>query len=206
MKLYYEGEKGRAVCGKDGLSPMTFARADVPFSDGKGLARDILVGICDRCGEVVAIPPQSTPAIKAARERATASIEANLPAIYLDALDLACYRIDPNATQDFRKRLLMYYVVYMSDNKKRAAMVGSNLTKLDEAFRASETTSKSRRRLSMKVTPSLNSRLERLMMASKLNRTELFKSLVVQIDKDIVKPAKPANLDKLQALAAIAIG
>jgi hypothetical protein len=205
MKLYYEGEKGRAVCGKDGLSTMTFTRADVPFSDGEGLARDILVGICDRCGNIVAIPPQSTPAIKAAREKATTSIEANLPAVYLDALDLACYRIDPHATQDFRKRLLMYYVVYMSENKKRAMTVGNNLAKLDDTFRAGEA-AKSRRRLSMKVTPSLSSRVDRLMAASKLNRTDLFKSLVVQIDKDIVKPAKPANLDKLQALAAIAIG
>ena len=205
MKLHYEGEKGRAVCGKDGLSTITFARADVPFSDGEGLARDILVGVCDRCGDVVAIPPQSTPAIKAAREKATASIEANLPAVYLDALDLACYRIDPQATQDFRKRLLMYYVVYMSENKKRAMAVGSNLAKLDDTFRAGEA-SKSRRRLSMKVTPALSGRVERLMAASKLNRTDLFKSLVVQIDKDIVKPAKPANLDKLQVLAAIAVG
>lgn len=205
MKLHYEGEKSRAVCSKDGLSTMTFARADVPFSDGEGLARDILVGVCDRCGEVVAIPPQSTPAIKAAREKATTSIEANLPAIYLDALDLACYRIDPHATQDFRKRLLMYYVVYMSENKKRATAVGNNLTKLDDIFRAGEA-SKSRRRLSMKVTPTLSSRVERLMVASKLNRTDLFKSLVVQINKDIVKPAKPANLDKLQIVAAIAIG
>lgn len=205
MKLHYEGEKGRAICSKDGLSAMTFARADVPFSDGEGLARDILVGVCDRCGDVVAIPPQSTPAIKAAREKATASIEANLPAVYLDALDLACYRIDPHATQDFRKRLLMYYVVYMSDNKKRVMTIGNNLAKLDETFRAGEA-SKSRRRLSMKVTPSLSGRVERLMAASKLNRTDLFKSLVVQIDKDIVKPAKPANLDKLQVLAAVAIG
>lgn len=205
MKLHFEGEKGRAVCSKDGLSTMTFARADVPFSDGEGLARDILVGICDRCGMVVAVPPQSTPAIKAAREKATASIEANLPAIYLDALDLACYRIDPQATQDFRKRLLLYYVVYVSENKKRALKVGHNLAKLDEVFRAGEA-SKARRRLSMKVTPSLSSRVERLMEMSKLNRTDLLKSLVVQIDKDIVKPAKPANLDKLQALAAVAIG
>ena len=205
MKLHYEGEKGRAVCGRDGLSSTTFARRDVPFSDGEGLAKGILVGVCNACGEVVAIPPQSTPAIKAARERATTSIEANLPAVYVDALDLACYRIDPHATQDFRKRLLMYYVIYMSEDKKRAKKVGGNLTKLDEAFRIGEA-STARRRLSMKVTPSLSGRVDGLMGMTSLNRTDLFKSLVVQIDKDIVKPAKPINLAKLQALAAIAVG
>lgn len=203
MKLYYEGEKGRAVCGRDGLSSITFVRRDVPFSDGEGLVKDILVGACDKCGEVVAIPPQSTPAIRAARERATASIEANLPAVYVDALDLACYRIDPHATQDLRKRLLMYYVVRVSQDAKRARQVGRNLSKLDEAFKAGEA-SRARRRLSMKVTPSLSGRVDALMEMTNLNRTDLFKSLVVQINRDIVRPAKPANLTRLQAIAAIA--
>jgi hypothetical protein len=205
MKLYYEGEKGRAICGRDGAQSITFIRRNVPFSDGDGVVNDILVGVCDRCGDVVAIPPQSTPAIKAAREKATASIEANLPAVYIDALDLACYRIDPQASQDFRKRLLMYYVVRMSEDKKRAKQVGSNLVKLADAFRAGEASS-ARRRLSMKVTPSLSHRVEGLMEVTKLSRTDLFKSLVVQIEKDIVRPAKPADLSKLKTLAAIAVG
>ncbi|AUF97195.1 hypothetical protein CXQ80_15820 [Pseudomonas sp. 02C 26] len=34
----------------------------MPFSDGQGQARDILVGVCSGCETVVAIPPQSTPA------------------------------------------------------------------------------------------------------------------------------------------------
>jgi len=205
MKLYVEGEKGRAVCGRDGLSSMTFSRRDVPFSDGGGQARDILVGVCDKCGEVIAIPPQSTPAIRAAREKAVLPIEANLPAVYLDALDLACYRIDPNASQDFRKRLLLYYVVSTSKNKALAKKVGANLMKLDSVFQAGEK-SKTRRRLSMKVTSTLLNRVDDVMAMTNLNRTDLFKSLVVQIDKDISKPAKPANLAKLQTLAAIAVG
>lgn len=205
MKLYVEGEKGRAVCGRDGLSSMTFSRRDVPFSDGGGQAKDILVGVCDKCGEVIAITPQSKPAIRAAREKAVLPIEANLPAVYLDALDLACYRIDPNASQDFRKRLLLYYVVASSRNKALAKKISGNLMKLDGAFQAGER-SKNRRRLSMKVTSFLSDRVDGLMIQTNLNRTDLLKSLVVQIDKDIVKPAKPANLAKLQDLAAVAVG
>lgn len=205
MRLYAEGEKGKVICARDGLCRMTFARRDVPFSDGKGHAKDILVGVCDTCGEVAAIPPQSTPAIKAAREKALRPIEANLPAVYLDALDLACYRIDPNATQDFRKRLLLYYVVSTSTNKALVKKVSANLMKLDKTFRAGER-SGARRRLSMKVTEALSDRVQNLMTATKLNRTELLKSLVIQIDQDIVKPAKPAKLAELQAIAAVATG
>jgi len=67
MQLHYEGERGQAVCEKDGLSPMTYEYRDVPFSDGVGIAKNILVGVCDKCREVVAIPPQSTHPIKTAR-------------------------------------------------------------------------------------------------------------------------------------------
>jgi hypothetical protein len=48
------------------LVEMVYDRRDVPFSDRQGVVKDILVGICDACGEIVAIPPLSTEAIKAA--------------------------------------------------------------------------------------------------------------------------------------------
>lgn len=58
----------------------------------------------------------------------------------------------------------------------------------------------------MKVTASLSERVHELMAATRLNKTDLLKALVVQIDKDVVKPAKPANLAKLRTIAAIAVG
>src|SRR5581483_11883041 len=101
----------------DGRVSTTFKYRDVPFSDGSGIAKKILVGVCDECGRIVSIPPQSTPSIKAARKATPVSIEAVLPAVYLDALDLACYRIDPASAQDFRKPLVMYYLHSLSLSK-----------------------------------------------------------------------------------------
>ena len=43
---------------------MTFCVRDVPFSDGSGIVEQILVGVCDQCKRVIAIPAQSTPKIK----------------------------------------------------------------------------------------------------------------------------------------------
>ena len=72
MKIYTEGDKSKALCSHcQGLVTTTFARLDVPFSDGEGLAKAILVGVCDQCGQVVSIPAQSTPAIRQARTGAT---------------------------------------------------------------------------------------------------------------------------------------
>jgi hypothetical protein len=203
MKLHFPGEKGSAICEADGLVSTTFAYRDVPFSDGSGVAKQILVGVCDRCGEVVAIPPQSTPAIKAAREKAGVSVEAVLPAVYLDALDLACYRIDPGVTQEFRKRLLLYYVHRCAGDEEATRRVASILREAGGEFREGER-SPVRRRLSLKVSRPMARSIERLMEATRLNRTDLFKALVVQIGKDIVEPERPAKLAELRTLAAVA--
>jgi hypothetical protein len=201
MKLVLEGSKEQAICSRDGLSGITYRRRDVPFSDGRGVAKDILVGVCDVCGEVVAIPPQSTPAIRAAREIATEAIEANLPAAYLDVLDLACYRLNPASTTELRKRLLMYYAVASEGKAEQLRIIGNNLDKTDQALAGGSKSAK--RRLSMKVTPAFSSALDRLVAKTKLNRTQLLKALVVKINDEIVKPAKPARLAELKALAAV---
>ena len=167
------------------------------------MAKQILVGVCDRCGEVVAIPPQSTPAIKAAHEKAGVSVEAVLPAVYLDALDLACYRIDPGVTQEFRKRLLMYYVHRCAGDGEATRRIASILREAGGEFREGER-SPARRRLSLKVSRPMARSIERLMETTRLNRTDLFKALVVLIGKDIVEPERPAKLAQLRTLAAVA--
>ncbi len=73
MKLFRAGEKSKGVCEQcTGIVDATFHYRDVPFSDGSGVVKDILALVCDTCDEVIAIPAQSTPAIKAARETAAA--------------------------------------------------------------------------------------------------------------------------------------
>ena len=110
-KLYEPGEKSRAVCNNCArLVPTTFQYRNVPFSDGVGLAENILVAVCDECESVVAVPAQSTPAIRQARELADRSLEVSLPAPEVDILDAAAQVIDPEATPKFRKALFAYYI------------------------------------------------------------------------------------------------
>lgn len=65
MKVLKVGDKQKALCYKcKGVKNTTFNLRDVPFSDGSGIVKDILVGVCETCDQVIAIPHQSTPAIK----------------------------------------------------------------------------------------------------------------------------------------------
>jgi hypothetical protein len=65
MKILKVGDKQKAVCYKcKAVKNTTFYLRDVPFSDGSGIVKNILVGVCDFCDGVIITPHQSTPAIK----------------------------------------------------------------------------------------------------------------------------------------------
>lgn len=202
MKLLKVGDKSKAICYDCGeLVHTTYKRRDVAFSDGNGVAKDILAGVCDQCDRVVSTPAQSTPAIKACREKAMVPVEAQLPAVYLDALDLACYRIDSSVTSDFRKRLLMYYVGKSSKNTAWSERLIGALKKKDEFEIVAEP---SRKRLSIKVSQPMANEIAAVMKSTKLNKTDLIKSIVLQIHEDIIKPKIPKHMDELQTLAMVA--
>jgi len=65
MKTLNEGDTKTVACNTcELLQNATFQLRDVPFSDGSGLAKNILVGVCDTCNSVAVVPHQSTPDIK----------------------------------------------------------------------------------------------------------------------------------------------
>jgi hypothetical protein len=149
---------------------------------------------------VIATPAQSTPAIRAARETAVRPIEVSLPAPFVEALDLAAFRIDPEATTEFRKRLLAYYIHRAAESKQPTKNLADRIAKSAERFDVHAP----KRRLSFKVTPRLNSEIDMIMKKSKLTKSDLIKSLVMQIDEDILQPKSPHNMKELRRLAAVA--
>jgi metal-responsive CopG/Arc/MetJ family transcriptional regulator len=200
MKLYRAGEKSKGLCEHcHGIVDATFHYRDVPFNDGSGVVKDILALVCDVCDEVIATPAQSTPAIKAARETAVKSIEVSLPASFVEALDLAAFRIDPEATTEFRKRLLAYYIHRAAESGQPTERMESRIARSGERFDADAP----KRRLSFKVTPRLSSEIDKIIERSKLSKSDLIKSLVMQIDEDILQPKSPINMKELRRLAAV---
>jgi hypothetical protein len=65
MKNLKLGDKLNLVCEKCQSTTMgSYQLRDVPFNDGSGVVKSLLVGVCDICYEVSSIPHQSVPAIK----------------------------------------------------------------------------------------------------------------------------------------------
>lgn len=202
MKIYQEDDKGKAFCADcSALVGTTFLRRDVPFSDGQGLAKHILVAACDACGQTVAVPAQSTPAISKARKEAAVSIEVSLPAIYLDVLDCAAFTIDHQASTDFRKTLLSFFVHKAAHDARAAKRLRALCLEADERFPSPR--GAARRRLSMKVAPPMMAAIQALALKTELNTTELVKSMVCLVQDEVLTKPQPGLIQELRTLAAV---
>lgn len=203
MKIHLEGDKSKAACHRcGGVVRTTFVRRDVPFSDGSGIAKNILVGACDVCGDTVAIPAQSTPAIRRLRKESSAALEASLPAVYVDVLDCAVHTIDHQASTDFRRVLLTYFLHKAARDSRAASRLKKSHARAMERF--PDQRGGARRRLSMKVPQLLTDDLRLLRERTELNTTELLKSVVIDIQDSVLDKPRTAVIDELRALSAIA--
>lgn len=74
MEHYNPGDHSKAICEDcNKLVDTTFVVRNVPFDDGIGVAKNILVAVCDLCDQTVAIPAQSVATIAEARKEAESS-------------------------------------------------------------------------------------------------------------------------------------
>lgn len=209
MKILFEGDTGKALCEHcQAVVTTRYLRRDVPFSDGQGLARDILVGVCDGCDTVVAIPPQSTPAIREARKQQLKSIEARLPAVYLDVLDAAMQAVSSEAGAHLRKLFLAHYFHWLVQARE-----GVGLQPGHEAFvQALDAQQRQRglpasgatRRLSMKVNVHMAEDFLTLLGQTRMSQTELLKAVIARIQVDVLEARDPQVIEALQRLTRLA--
>ena len=69
MKMKAVGDKRTIICNNCGLSSVTYRVRDISFNDDSTTVNNILVGICDQCDEIVSLPKQSVPEVKAEYEK-----------------------------------------------------------------------------------------------------------------------------------------
>ena len=81
MKILKVGDTKNAACNNcESFQGVTFKLRDVPFNDGSGVVKNVLVGVCDNCDSVAVLPHQSTPAVKKQLEVQRKSLESRVPA------------------------------------------------------------------------------------------------------------------------------
>ncbi|MGF9565137.1 hypothetical protein AAIH70_16615 [Neorhizobium sp. BT27B] len=202
MKMFMYGDKSEAYCDAcAAFKTTTLKYRDVPFDDGIGVAKQVLVDVCDTCEAVLAIPAQSTPAIREARERAFKPLEVMLPATMVDVIDYAAFTVDPLTTQQFRKPLIAYYLLQAlstKENSERFVRRAQDFRGLRKELRDMPT-----KRLSMKLSERFYGNVVRAEKDYSVNKTELVGSISLMIKEDIIDPVTPVIQPELKQLAEL---
>ncbi len=206
-KLYVPGDRSRAICPHcRKTEATTFAYRDVPFDDGSGTVKGVLTAVCDACGAVAAIPAQSTPAIRRARETADIPLEVNLPAPEIEILDAAAFQIDPQATARFRKAIFTYYLRRFDLDPDHLETVKRDLDKWiaarDQLRPASAKVKIPSRRLSFKLAPRTGQRMADVLSKTRWSKTNLVRSVIMGVERDILKNRARKPVLDLQEIAA----
>jgi hypothetical protein len=130
-------------------------------------------------------------------------IEVRLPAIYLDVLDLAAFSIERSVSSEFRKVMLCYYLHDLAQDPKGLERLLSAYKKSVESYPPSNA-STLKKRFSMKVSEKLKEEILRLEKAGKLSTTDLLKSVVIDIQHNVLKKPGTSQIKALQYLAVVA--
>lgn len=194
MKIFKVGDTQQAVCEScKSIENATFALRDVPFSDGSGIVKKVLVGVCNKCDEVIFTPHQSAPAIKKQLDSQRKSVETRVPAHMVDILNLASVELGGNT--EFSSVLMKYYFHLLSHEEGKI----KGLNKFLESDLAK---GRSQKRISLKgshIFSELNMIKEQSHIES---TTDVVKAIVLKINDDVFVRPKQKVIKDLKGFAA----
>ena len=79
MKIFREGDRGYALAPERGRVEIVYEYRTVELEKSKSTVGNVLVGVDTETGEVLTVPAQSTPKLKAATEAKTCSTNRGRP-------------------------------------------------------------------------------------------------------------------------------
>ena len=194
MKILKVGDSQKTICQYcRSLENATFKLRDVPISDGSGLVKNVLVGVCDKCDQVGILPHQSMPVVKKQLKAQRKPVESRLSAHMVDILNLATMEL--GGSTDFVPNLVKYYIHVMATDEKSAQNIAQFL-KSDLAK------GKAEKRLSLKGRQ-IHRDIETLKLKSNItNTTDLIKSVILRINDDVLLKKKPTSIRQLKIIMA----
>lgn len=195
MKILKVGDTKKAACDScKSFQDVTFKLRDVPFADGTGIVKNVLVGVCDSCNSVVVLPHQSTPVVKKQLEIQRKSLESRVPAHMIDILNLVSDELGGGT--EFVPNIMKFYIHSLSSRAISPLNI-SRFLKTDLA------NGKAQKRISLKG----RHLEEELLLLKEITEiettTDLIKSIVLKINDDILINKKQKAIAQLKNIMAI---
>ena len=197
MKIVKVGDSQKAACHQCGrFESVTYKLRDVPFSDGEGVVKNVLVGICDCCDSVAVLPHQSTPVVRKQLETQRRSLEGRVPAHMVDILNLAS--VEVSGGTEFVPGLIKFFIHSLSTNEISARGIPKYLS-------SELAMGKSQKRISIKGRLVVKE-FERLKKITKIDSTaDLLKGVVLKINDDVLVNKKSKTIRALKNVVAATI-
>ncbi len=197
MKILKVGDTQQAVCNHcKAFSSVTFKLRDVPFSDGSGVVRNVLVGVCDQCDSVAVLPHQSTPAVNKQIEIQRKALESRVPAHMIDILNLVS--VELSGGTEFVPNLIKYYIHSLSNRD----MSARGITKYLNSDLAK---GKAVKRISLKGRMVIDDIATLKKITNISSTTDLLKSIVLKINDDVLINKKSKTINQLKNIVAATV-
>ena len=198
MQLWNVGDKSEAICPTCKRRAKTsFEIRDVPVTERDMVVPNVLVAVCDGCGEIAAIPAQSAPLLMEALEKEPAKVIARINRRLEDAVRLISSHYGTRE-RDFRSLLVRYYLLEMTRNQGLAKRVA-------RLARSDVVKGKKTGRLEIRL-PELALEAARVVAkeAGLRNQTSMIEGVLAAATEDVFDHRAPKRAAHLQELAALA--
>ena len=178
MKILKVGDTINAACNScQSFENVTFKLRNTPFSDGSGIVKNVLVGVCDRCDSIAVLPHQSVPAVKRQLEVQRKTLESRVPAHMVDILNLVSDELGGGT--EFIPSIIKFYIHSLSNRYISPQGIAKYL-------HSDLATGKAQKRISLKGRH-VTEELSRLKEITNINTTtDLIKSIVLKINDDVL--------------------
>jgi len=196
MKILREGERGTALATDGrGWVPITYDYRSVRLEETGVDVPNVLVGVDDETDEVLVIPNQSTPRLKAARQQVKEeTIQVKIPHELEDVLIVIADRFQAPAKK-FTPALLRYYLHEASESPRLC----NRLVRLSGQRLAS---GKTGARLSFRSSADLGRRIkEAANLCAGASVSILTRGAILAAKEDLVDGKSKARTEQLRAVA-----
>lgn len=195
MKILREGDRGYALAPERGRVEVVYEYRTVELEKSNATVRNVLVGVDAETGEVLTVPAQSTPRLKAARDATKEkAMSVRMPRELDDVLHLVADHYHA-APKQFASAVIRYYLTLASSD----ADMARRLSALSKSRLA---TGRCRKNLRLRVQPELLVWLREVTVATEgATRSDLVRGAIMAAKEDVLDDRARQRQRALGAIA-----
>ena len=194
MRIHREGETAIALAEGRGRVPVVYRYRDFRLGSGV-VVRDVLVGVDPESDEILVIPPQSTPRIRAAREKTKEKVlSVRIPSELDDMLGVVSDHLNTSPGR-FTSALVRYYLAAAMEDASLARRL-SRLSKTDLAQ------GRCRSMLKLRSETVFLQTVKELGRQQQISTTDVVRGAVLAAFEDVVENKAVRRAKELRSIAA----